>query len=88
MLNRRSDVAERGSVTMNPKPIAVEAPELDPVDAALALHDGDARATIAAALEMLQFVRAQLALTEAAMCHGFTRGFRPAYEPMPHHEPA
>ncbi|MDK4704346.1 hypothetical protein PH562_18985 [Rhizobium sp. CNPSo 4062] len=66
---------------MTAQPIAVETPELDPVDAALALYDGDARATIAAALDMLQFVRAQLALTEAAMCHGFTRGFRPAYEP-------
>ncbi|TWB19540.1 hypothetical protein FBZ99_101313 [Rhizobium sp. ERR 1071] len=72
---------------MNAQPIAIEEAELDPVEAALALYDGDARATIAAALEMLQFVRAQLALTEAAMCHGFTRGFRPAYEPMPHHEP-
>ncbi|NEI74995.1 hypothetical protein GR212_36305 [Rhizobium lusitanum] len=62
---------------MNAKLIAEE-PELDPIDAALALHDGDACATIGAALIMLQFVRGQLALTEAAMSQGFTRGFRPA----------
>ena len=66
---------------MTAEPIIVDEPEFSPVDAALALYDGDARATIAAALDMLQFVRAQLALTEAAMSHGFTRGFRPAYEP-------
>ncbi|NLS19048.1 hypothetical protein HGP16_21140 [Rhizobium sp. P40RR-XXII] len=72
---------------MTAEPIATEEPELDPVEAALALYGGDARATIAAALGMLQFVRGQLALTEAAMCHGFTRGFTPVYEPAPHLEP-
>ena len=72
---------------MTAQPITIEKPELDPVDAALALYGGDARATIAAALEMLQFVREQLALTEAAMSHGFTRGFKPVYEPMPHLQP-
>ncbi len=66
---------------MTAQSIAVEKLDLDPVDAALALYGGDARATIAAALDMLQFVRGQLALTEAAMSHGFTRGFRPGYEP-------
>ena len=66
---------------MTAEPVATEQPELDPVDAALALYGGDAHATIAAALEMLQFVRGQLALTEAAMSQGFTRGFRPVYEP-------
>ena len=69
------------------QPIAIEEPQLDPVDTALALYGGDARATIAAALEMLQFVREQLALTEAAMSHGFTRGFKPVYEPMLHLQP-
>ena len=69
---------------MNAKPNIDETADLDPIDAALALFDGDARATIAAALDMLQFVRGQLALTEAAMCHGFTRGFKPVYDPMPH----
>ena len=72
---------------MTAKPIIDETPDLDPVDAALALFDGDARATIAAALDMLQFVRGQLALTEAAMCHGFTRGFKPVYEPAAHLNP-
>ncbi|MFB2562409.1 hypothetical protein [Rhizobium sp. IMFF44] len=72
---------------MNAKPNIDVTTDLDPVDAALALFDGDARATIAAALNMLQFVRGQLALTEAAMCHGFTRGFRPVYEPAPCLEP-
>ncbi len=66
---------------MTAEQIAINEPEIDPVDAALALYHGDARATIAAALEMLQFVRGQLVLTEAAMSHGFGRGFRPAYEP-------
>ncbi|WP_412063945.1 hypothetical protein [Rhizobium sp. SYY.PMSO] len=68
-------------MTMTAQSIAVEELDLDPVDAALALYGGDARATIAAALDMLQFVRGQLALTEVAMSHGFTRGFRPGYEP-------
>ncbi len=72
---------------MSAKPNIDETPDLDPVDRALALFDGDARATIAAALDMLQFVRGQLALTEAAMCHGFTRGFMPVYEPTRHLEP-
>lgn len=73
---------------MNAQPNIDELPELDPVDAALALYDRDARATIAAALDMLQFVRGQLALTEAAMSQGFTRGFRPVYEPGRHLAPS
>jgi hypothetical protein len=57
-----------------------EEPQIDPIDEALALYDGDARAVIGALLETLQFVRGQLALTEAGMSVGFTRGWSPSFE--------
>ncbi|AVA24304.1 hypothetical protein [Rhizobium sp. NXC24] len=57
-----------------------EEPEFDPVEAALAFCGGDVRATIAALLDELQFVRGQLALSEAGMSVGFTRGWKPRFE--------
>lgn len=54
----------------------------DPVEAALALYDGDARAVIADLLVTLQYVRGQLVLTECGMSVGFTRGWVPTYEPQ------
>ncbi|MEF0943859.1 dehydrogenase [Rhizobium sp. BR 362] len=58
----------------------VDEPEFDPVDIALAFCGGDARTTIGALLQELQFVRGQLALTEAGMSVGFTRGWKPSFE--------
>lgn len=49
------------------------------VDAALAWHEGDARATIETLLADLRHLRTQLALTEGAMSAGMTRGWRPDY---------
>ena len=57
-----------------------EEPQSNPIDDALELYDGDARAVIGALLETLQFVRGQLALSEAGMSVGFTRGWQPAFE--------
>lgn len=64
---------------MNAEIAEVEEPEFDPVEAALALHGGDARATIVTLLDELQYVRGQLALTEAGMSMGFTRGWKPSF---------
>ena len=54
--------------------------EVDEVEAALACHDGDARATIATLLEDCRHLRLQLALTGTAMSNGFTRGWQPSFE--------
>ncbi|CDZ65559.1 Hypothetical protein NGAL_HAMBI2605_38320 [Neorhizobium galegae bv. orientalis] len=50
------------------------------VEAALAWHDDDAKATIATLLEDNRHLRKQLALAEFAGSRGFARGWRPAYE--------
>lgn len=54
-------------------------PQLDRVSAVLGLFEGDAIATIGALLAELQFVRGQLALCEAGMSIGFTRGWVPTF---------
>lgn len=58
-----------------PEPI----PE-DPVEAALAWHQGDARAAIATLIEDCRHLRHQLALAEGAMSRGMTRGWTPSFE--------
>ena len=65
---------------MTAEATAIEEKELDPVDEALALCDGDARATIGALLQELQFVRVQLALTESGISVGSTRGWSPSFQ--------
>ncbi|MGM4986601.1 hypothetical protein [Rhizobium sp. 11_C7_N12_5] len=45
----------------------------------LGLFEGDANATIGALLAELQFIRGQLALCEAGMSVGFTRGWVPTF---------
>ncbi|MFS2151440.1 hypothetical protein [Rhizobium sp. Rhizsp42] len=50
------------------------------VEAALAFHDDDAKATIATLLADVKYLRLQLALAEAAMSHGMTRGWTPSFE--------
>ena len=52
----------------------------DPVEHALAWHDGDARAAIRTLLEDCRHLRQQLALATAAMGHGYTRGWKPSEE--------
>ncbi|MDM9628473.1 hypothetical protein QTL95_21485 [Rhizobium sp. S152] len=50
------------------------------VEAALAYHDEDAKATIATLLGDIRHLRLQLALAEAAMSRGLTRGWKPKFE--------
>lgn len=50
------------------------------VEAALAFHDDDAKATIATLLADIKHLRGQLALAEAAMSRGMTRGWKPMFE--------
>jgi len=52
----------------------------DPVEHALAWHDGDARAAIRTLLDDCAHLRQQLAITKAAMGHGYTRGWMPSEE--------
>jgi uncharacterized protein involved in tellurium resistance len=54
--------------------------EFDAIDAALAWHDGDARATIATLLNDCSFLREQLLLASRAISHGMTRGWLPLTE--------
>ena len=58
----------------------VEEDPINEVEAALGWHDGDARAAIATLLDDCRHLRLQLALTEAAMSRGFTRGWTPSSE--------
>ena len=53
--------------------------QFDEVSAVLSLFEGDANTTIGALLAELQFVRGQLALCEAGMSVGFTRGWVPRF---------
>jgi hypothetical protein len=52
----------------------------DLVEAALAWHQGDPRATIATLIEDCRHLRHQLALTEGAMSRGMTRGWTPSFD--------
>lgn len=52
----------------------------DPVEAALAWHNGDVHATVVTLLEDCRHLRQQLALTEGAMSRGMTRGWRPSFD--------
>ncbi|NLS06264.1 hypothetical protein HGP14_23345 [Rhizobium sp. P32RR-XVIII] len=50
------------------------------VEAALAFHDEDAKATIATLLADIRHLRLQLALTESAISRGMVRGWSPKYD--------
>jgi hypothetical protein len=65
---------------MQALPLPPEEFTQDPVDAALAWHDGNARATIATLIEDCRHLRSQLALTEGAMSRGMTRGWTPSFD--------
>jgi hypothetical protein len=52
----------------------------DPIDIALAWNEGDPRATIGMLLDDCRHLRLQLALAEAGMSPGFTRGWTPSFE--------
>jgi len=51
--------------------------EADEVDAAIAWHDGDVRATVATLLADCAYLRWQLELARRAMGRGFVRGWEP-----------
>lgn len=55
-------------------------PESTPVDAALAWHGGDPRATIDALLRDRERLCEQLAIARACISRGYTRGWRPGAE--------
>ena len=55
-------------------------PHFDQVASVLELFAGDTNAAISALLAELRFVRGQLALSEAGMSVGFTRGWVPSFE--------
>ena len=54
--------------------------QFDQVSSVLELFEGNAPAAIGALLAELQFVRKQLALCQAGMSVGFTRGWVPSFE--------
>nr|WP_246717680.1 hypothetical protein [Rhizobium aethiopicum] len=53
---------------------------MDAVDAALAWHDGDARATIETLLQDCGHLRSQLAVANSFLSRGITRGWIPKPE--------
>ncbi|SEI14075.1 hypothetical protein SAMN05216228_102783 [Rhizobium tibeticum] len=50
------------------------------IEAALAFHNEDAKATIPTLLGDIKHLRMQLALAEAAMSRGMTSGWTPKFE--------
>jgi hypothetical protein len=52
----------------------------DPIDMALAWHNGDPRATIETLLADCQHLRLQLALMEGISSRGMARGWAPRFE--------
>ncbi|WP_439617009.1 hypothetical protein [Shinella sp.] len=52
----------------------------DAVSAALAWHDGDAKATIATLLDDCAHLRRQLEMSRSAMSRGFVRGWDPTQQ--------
>ncbi|MGM5088378.1 dehydrogenase [Rhizobium leguminosarum] len=52
----------------------------NPVDAAMAWHGGDPRATIEALLQDRIWLQEQLAIAKACMGKGYTRGWMPGAE--------
>lgn len=53
---------------------------LDPIDEALAYHDGDIRATIATLLADCGHLREQLIIAKGCISTGLTRGWSPDLE--------
>lgn len=58
----------------------LETDMLDPIDEALAYHDGDVRATISTLLADCGHLREQLLMAKACISHGLTRGWTPGLE--------
>ncbi len=50
----------------------------DEIDEALAYHQGDARATVAALLAERDFLLREIEYATLAMSYGFSRGWKPA----------
>jgi hypothetical protein len=60
--------------------VVTEEPELDPIEAILAAHSGDARAAVADLVHRIQHLRLELSLASAAMSKGLTRGWAPSLD--------
>lgn len=54
--------------------------ELDPIEAALAFHDGDYRAAIACLLQDVVFLKEELFIAERMLSKGMGRSWSPRYE--------
>lgn len=54
--------------------------ELEPIEAILAAHSGDARAAIGDLVGRIQHLRHQLTLASAVMSRGMTRGWQPSMD--------
>lgn len=58
----------------------IEEPEIDPIDAIIAAHGGDARAAVADLVHRIQHLRYELTLASAVMSKGMTRGWAPSLD--------
>lgn len=68
------------STVAQPAHSPTEPVSTDDLSAVLEWHAGDSRAAIITLLEDCKYLREQLAVTEAAMSSGFTRGWKPAFD--------
>lgn len=59
---------------------APKQPDADPVEHAIAWHDGDTRAAIRSLLDDVAHLRRQLAVANALIGRGYTRGWKPSEE--------
>ncbi|NKL24036.1 dehydrogenase [Rhizobium leguminosarum] len=60
--------------------VIIEEPEIDPIDAIIAAHNGDARAAVTDLMHRIQHLRHQLSLSSAVMSKGLTRGWQPSLD--------
>jgi hypothetical protein len=78
-IDARQEHFGRSKTMLAPKQHAASE-QLDAVDAALAWHDGDARATIETLLQDCGHLRSQLAVANSFLSRGITRGWIPKPE--------
>lgn len=65
------------SLLPSPDPARTD-PSADPIEHLIAWHDGDTRAALRTLLDDCRDLRERLAIAEAAMGRGYTRGWKPS----------
>lgn len=70
---------EGEAVSAKPKDAAHEQARNE-LEELLAYHGGDALAAVQTLLDDCRHLRRELVLTEGAMSHGMTRGWKPSYD--------